>query len=365
MSDAAPPLEPDPFEETLAPLPTKEDEDSVETSKPKAVTAEASPEGSQYGEGVEPGQGRRSSVLARVERLDRDAEDAAETTIPTEPRWKFWKRPNKRDRQLDTLRQGATEMVGLLRSIRDRLEGEHSDRKGLMKTLTPLPVAVESLQSMSECQAETGRTLTGLRKTLEQRAEKDGLMIRSLDRMGHTMTHVEETFEKLGKTLTGMDQASQLSAKNMELLGERVSDSGRFMNESFVQLREAERDFTNYLSRTSRRSGMAMAAVCSLLVVSVVAVGFMFRENRNLLTAVQQNGSLVVQVPRNEPKAEASHRLALFDEQLRQVDDGIQEPDREIVTKPGDLEAGGAEEIVPVDTEATGLLSISKPPPRE
>ena len=102
-----------------------------------------------------------------------------------------------------------------------------------------------------------------------------------------------------------------------------------------------------------------------ILVVSVVAVGFMFRENRNLLTAVQQNGSLVVQVPRNEPKAEASHRLALFDEQLRQVDDGIQEPDREIVTKPGDLEAGRAEEVVPVDTQATGLLSIRKPPRRE
>ncbi len=365
MSEPGRPLETDPFEETLAPLPTKGDGESVETSKPKAVIAEARSEGSQEGEGAESRQGDGSSVLARVERLDRDAEDATEATIPTGPRWKFWKRPNKGDRQLETLRQGATEMVSLMRSIRDHLEGEHRDRKGLMKTLTPLPVAVESLQSMSERQAETGRTLTGLRKTLEQRAEKDGLMIRSLDRMGHTMTHVEETFEKLGKTLSGMDQANQLGAKNMELLGERVSDSGRFMNESFVQLREAERDFTNYLSLTSRRSGMAMAAVCSLLVVSVVAVGFMFRENRNLLTAIQKNGSLVVQVPRNAPTAEASHRLALFDEQLRQVDDGIGEPDREIVTKPGDLDAEGAEEVVPVDTQATGLLSIRKPPRRE
>ena len=43
----------------------------------------------------------------------------------------------------------------------------------------------------------------------------------------------------------------------------------------------------------------------------------------------------------------------------------IEEPDREIVTKPGELDAEGAEEVVPVDTQATGLLSIRKPPRRE
>ncbi|MCH2065045.1 MAG: hypothetical protein MK194_15125 [Roseibacillus sp.] len=343
-------LEPDPFQEPLAPLPLQESGKSAKARKPKAVTAEVpSDENSESGQA-------QTSVLGRVERV----EESSGSGTATVSRWKFWKRPNKNDEQLEALRQGATEMVGLMRSIRDHLEGEHRDRDGLIRSLSPLPSAVESLQSMSDRQDETGRTLEGLRTTLEQRAKGDGLVLRSLDRMGNTMSHVEETFGQLDRTLAGMDESNQHTARNMELLGERVADSGRFMNESFVQLLEAERDFTDFISRSSRRSGLGMAAVCSLLAMSVVAVGFMFRENRNLLTAVQQNGALVVQVPQNTAPYESPQSLALFDEQLKQVDDGIEEPDREMVTKPRDPKAEGVKEVVPVDTDGSGLLSINK-----
>ncbi len=346
-------LEPDPFQEPLAPLPPRKSGKSAEARKPRAVTAEVpSDEDSESGQA-------QVSVLGRVERVEESPERGGIA------RWKFWKRPSRHDEQLEALRQGATEMVGLMRSIRDHLEGEHHDRDGLIKSLSPLPSAVESLQSMSGRQDETGRTLEGLRKTLEQRAKGDGLVLRSLDRMGNTMSHVEETFGQLDRTLAGMDESNQHTARNMEMLGERVADSGRFMNESFVQLLEAERDFTDFISRNSRRSGLGMAAVCSLLAMSVVAVGFMFRENRNLLTAVQQNGALVVQVPQNAAPYESPQSLALFDEQLNQVDDGIEEPDREMATKPRDPRAEGVKEVVPVDTDGSGLLSINKAPRRK
>ena len=303
------------------------------------------------------------SVLGRLERLD----DGVGKESPPVPRWKFWKRPSKREQQLDTLRQGATEMVDLMRSIRDHLEagGGNIDRDGILKSLSPLPTAVESLKSMSDRQAETGRTLEGLHKTLEQRANRDGLLLRSLNRMGTTMSHVEETFGQLDRTLSGMDQSNQTTARNMELLGDRVADTGQFMNESFAQLRDAEREFTSYISRSTRRSGIAMVAVCSLLVISVLAVAFMFRENRNLLTAVQQNGALVVQVPQEVIKRDAPQSLAVIDEQMKQVEDGSGDSDHETTSQTRGPGVAGPDEIVPVETDGSGFLSINKPETRQ
>ena len=303
------------------------------------------------------------SVLGRLERLD----DGVGKESPPVPRWKFWKRPSKREQQLDTLRQGATEMVDLMRSIRDHLEagGGNIDRDGILKSLSPLPTAVESLKSMSDRQAETGRTLEGLHKTLEQRANRDGLLLRSLNRMGTTMSHVEETFGQLDRTLSGMDQSNQTTARNMELLGDRVADTGQFMNESFAQLRDAEREFTSYISRSTRRSGIAMVAVCSLLVISVLAVAFMFRENRNLLTAVQQNGALVVQVPQEVIKRDAPQSLAVIDEQMKQVEDGSGDSDHETTSQTRGSGVVGPDEIVPVETDGSGFLSINKPETRQ
>jgi len=303
------------------------------------------------------------SVLGRLERLD----DGVGKESPPVPRWKFWKRPSKREQQLDTLRQGATEMVDLMRSIRDHLEagGGNIDRDGILKSLSPLPTAVESLKSMSDRQAETGRTLEGLHKTLEQRANRDGLLLRSLNRMGTTMSHVEETFGQLDRTLSGMDQSNQTTARNMELLGDRVADTGQFMNESFAQLRDAEREFTSYISRSTRRSGIAMVAVCSLLVISVLAVAFMFRENRNLLTAVQQNGALVVQVPQEVIKRDAPQSLAVIDEQMKQEEDGSGDSDHETTSQTRGPGVAGPDEIVPVETDGSGFLSINKPETRQ
>ena len=221
------------------------------------------------------------------------------------------------------------------------------------------------LKSMSDRQAETGRTLEGLHKTLEQRANRDGLLLRSLNRMGTTMSHVEETFGQLDRTLSGMDQSNQTTARNMELLGDRVADTGQFMNESFAQLRDAEREFTSYISRSTRRSGIAMVAVCSLLVISVLAVAFMFRENRNLLTAVQQNGALVVQVPQEVIKRDAPQSLAVIDEQMKQVEDGSGDSDHETTSQTRGSGVAGPDEIVPVETDGSGFLSINKPETRQ
>lgn len=358
MSSSDPDPQPEPFNQPLAPLLIKEEEKSRRKSRPKAVMAElpdaTSVDGSQ---GVGSGAGG-SSVLAKVERLARPGADEGKVV----PRWKFWKRSRKREEEIDTLRRGATEMVDLMRSIRDHLEGGHADRDGILKSLSPLPTAVESLKSMSDRQAETGRTLEGLHKTLEQRANRDGLLLKSLNRMGTTMSHVEDTFGKLDRTLLGMDQSNQNTARNMELLGDRMADTGQFMNESFAQLRDAEREFTNYISQSARRSGIAMVAVCSLLVLSVVAVGFMFRENRNLLAAVQQNGALVVQVPARGEGSETGHRLAGTDgvvapTEARRMEELGDERD-ETQGNPAEAED---RMIVPAQTGGSILLPIIEP----
>ncbi|MFM1560201.1 MAG: hypothetical protein ACKJSK_12880 [Roseibacillus sp.] len=348
--------EPDPFTEPLAPLPASTKDMPEPSNVPKAVRAMAP--------AMEPERFLPSEdeiKIAAVERLEPERELAVTESRPA-PCWKFWKRPSKRDQQLETLRQGASEMVGLMRSIRDHLEDESGAREGLRRSLSPLPLAVESLKSMSESQADTGRVLSELRTTIERRAEKDTLVIKSLNRIGNTMSNVDETFSLMDRTLSSMDQSNQRTATTMEKLGERVTDSGRFMSETFARLRDAEREFTDHVTRSSRRSNFAMLAVCSILLLSIFAVAFMFKENRELLSAVQNNGALVVQVPVTEAPAE---RVAIF-EDLNQVDDGIGEPDREIVKTP--VEGDDEEErelVVPVNSEEDPLLSVNKLPRRE
>lgn len=356
-----PPADSDPFEEPLAPLPAPPPTGEAHSPNPPEALAAEGPEAPRDS------LPHSEAVVDRgpVERLQRlEPEPGAETTVSqvqeTAAGWKFWRRPKKRDRQMETLRQGASEMVSLMRSIRDHLADESGDRAGLKKSLTPLPISVEGLQSMSESQADTGKMLGELRTTIERRAEKDSILIRSLNRIGSTMSNVEETFSLMDRTLAGMDQSNQRTSKSMEMLGDRMSDSGRFMNETFAQLRDAEREFTDHITRSSRRSGMTMAAMCCMLLLSVLAVGFMFKENRRLLTAVQQNGALVVQVPR----ASDSPKEVVIFEDLDQVDDGIEEPDREIVEKPDEVDLK-KKEVVPIDTDGKGLLSVNKPPRRD
>jgi type VI protein secretion system component VasK len=134
-----------------------------------------------------------------------------------------------------------------------------------------------------------------------------------------------------------------------------MADTGQFMNESFAQLRDAEREFTSYISRSTRRSGIAMVAVCSLLVISVIAVGFMFRENRNLLTAVQQNGALVVQVPSQTPASGIGQNFVVNRGPAGQPEESEQEGE----APPSSLLNSADQTLYPVETEMPRLFPIN------
>ena len=282
MSEAENQSSAEPFTQPLTPLPSSQlkEEGEQEAREAEAVVERVTAE----------------PVLLQTELIEEPpAPVAVKKAAPK--RWMFWKRRDRRDEQLQVLRQGTSEMVGLMRSIRDHLESEHRDRQELSESLSPLPVAVESLQSMSESQVHTGRMLGELKNSMERSAEKDGYLLKSLNRIGETMTSVDKTFSEMDRTLGDFDKSNQRSLQTMEQLGERVEESDRFMNETFVRLRDAEKEFTDYVARASRRGTFAMVSVCTMLMCSIVAVGFMFKENRELLSAARADGPLIVRVP--------------------------------------------------------------------
>ena len=94
-----------------------------------------------------------------------------------------------------------------------------------------------------------------------------------------------------------------------------------------------------------------MVAMCCCLLLSVVSVAFMFQENRKLLAAVQNNGALVVQVPR---VAVSPERIAKQDEDEGDTESPGGPPGSGLTVQP--LE----EQVVPVDTEGRGLLSVTE-----
>ncbi|NNC88747.1 MAG: hypothetical protein HKN82_09855 [Akkermansiaceae bacterium] len=347
----------EPFSEPLSPLP----------STPEA---EPSPKGKD-------GDAQVQLTATAPAEAKGDGDAKLEIQQPKARRgWKLWRRgPSPREQQLAVLQQGCSEMVGLMRSIRDHLHHEHSEREGTKKSLSPLPLAMESLNTMKESQAQTGVMLGELTTHVARSRKNDEMLLSSFERFNTTMGGAAETFGSMDRTLKTFEKTNHRSLQTMQALGQRVEESDRFLGETFARLRDSEREFSERLGKSAKRSALATVSMCALLSVTVAILAVAFHEGNAQLAQIDSQ-SMRGWIART-PQFQDGRDTAVALEDLGR-DDGIDEPDREIVRDLGpvtvpdlgpvegplDFNQSPVQYPFGLETPAGGLLSITSPPKR-
>lgn len=208
--------------------------------------------------------------------------------------WKFWQRPSKRSMELSELRKGCEEISGVMGAVRDQLETANEDRQLLRTTLSPLPLAVDGLRRVGDNQRRTHEILEGLQECVERTAQKDTVFFQAMDRLNDGMSNMDMVVVGMGRTFSGIERNSKASTAMLEKLASRIDSSDRFMESAFTKLKESEKDFTDYVDESSRRSAMVTIGVCALMTLGITMLAYTLSNNNTRGPVVPAEPSAVV-----------------------------------------------------------------------
>jgi hypothetical protein len=142
----------------------------------------------------------------------------------------------------------------------------------LNKTLSPLPLAVDGLKRVADGQEQTNVVLKKVGDSLDRAEEKDKVFFKTMDRMGDTMSTMDMTVVGMGKTFSSIERTSKQSVDTMQRLSERLTESDRFLKETFERLRQAEQEYGDYMRTNARRSAMVTMTLCALLTLGIAVL---------------------------------------------------------------------------------------------
>lgn len=201
---------------------------------------------------------------------------STDTTLSDEgsaPRWKFWKRRNHKEQQLEVLRQGCNEMVGVMRSMKEEIELGREERVGVKTSLSPLPVAVASLQSLSKTQEKTGEILSELKTCVERSGERE------YD-VAHSLSTFNDSMATVGRTFVGLEKRSERSVDALQRLNKRIEESDKLHQAMFDRLRDSEHEFAEQMGRSSQRGAFAMVSACAIMSLAIVFMTVSLNQQR-------------------------------------------------------------------------------------
>jgi hypothetical protein len=188
--------------------------------------------------------------------------------------WKFWKRPNKRTQELIKLREGCESISGVMLEVRNHIESANEDRQLLRKTLSPLPLAVDGLRRIGDNQRRTHEILENLNECVERTNEKDAVFFKAMDRLNEGMGTMDMVVVGMGRTFSSIERNSKASTATLDKLAERIDSSDRFMESAFKQMKESEKDFTNFVDANSRRSAIVTVTICALMTLGITMLAY-------------------------------------------------------------------------------------------
>ena len=189
-------------------------------------------------------------------------------------KWRFWKRPNKRTQELIKLREGCENISGVMSEVRNHIESANEDRQLLRKTLSPLPLAVDGLRRVGDNQRRTHEILENLNECVERTNNKDAVFFKAMDRLNEGMGTMDMVVVGMGRTFSSIERNSKASMATLDKLAERIDSSDRFMESAFKQMKESEKDFTNFVDANSRRSAIVTVTICALMTLGITMLAY-------------------------------------------------------------------------------------------
>lgn len=225
------------------------------------------------------GEGMNDEVVLLNDGDDEVVEAPPLTMIGPKPEkvektWKFWRRPNKRTQELIKLREGCENISGVMSEVRDHIQSANEDRQTLRKTLSPLPLAVDGLRRVGDNQRRTHEILENLHECVERTNEKDAVFFKAMDRLNEGMGTMDMVVVGMGRTFSSIERNSKASTATLEKLAQRIDSSDRFMETAFKQMKQSEKDFTNYVDHNARRSAIVTVTICGLMTLGITMLAY-------------------------------------------------------------------------------------------
>jgi len=153
-----------------------------------------------------------------------DVTPAAGPVAPPAAResWLSRLRPgSKRDRQIAWLQAGYSEMLELMRTIRQHLERQEDVQHKMVSVLERVPESMESLKGITRVAEQQGEMINLLRQQTEAAAAHDRELIESMNRFNQTLGLLDETSRNSGRTVANLVEKSRESEDLLRRVIER------------------------------------------------------------------------------------------------------------------------------------------------
>ncbi len=151
--------------------------------------------------------------------LAADRDNAVEVSHPADtlpatpgrkPGWLARLKPeSQRDRQIAWLQAGYSEMLGLMRGIRDHLDRQEDIQHKLAGVLERLPESMDNLKSLGKAAEQQTETLGFLRQQMEAGIKHDQQLIESMNRFNATLGVMDQTTRASSKTVADLIEKSR------------------------------------------------------------------------------------------------------------------------------------------------------------
>lgn len=194
-----------------------------------------------------------------------------------EPRGTFLRPWARRDASIQQLQDSFNTLTDLMSTIRQSLDGQSRRQEELVKYLSHLPDALQSIPESSRVHGETLRAIHGqleqqninqnrLGEILDRMSQSDGEQKQNLDEIRERMDAIRETDETISANLSGLGSALQSVTRNstagaqvLEQLRDRLNDRDGQLEQ--IIHRQGTR-FTTMLAVAIFLSISALTAVC-------------------------------------------------------------------------------------------------------
>lgn len=128
---------------------------------------------------------------------------------------------SKRDRQIAWLQAGYSEMLELMRTIRQHLERQEDVQHKMVSVLERVPESMESLKGITRVAEQQGEMINLLRQQTEAAAAHDRELIASMNRFNQTLGLLDETSRNSGRTVANLVEKSRESEDLLRTVIER------------------------------------------------------------------------------------------------------------------------------------------------
>ena len=150
--------------------------------------------------------------------IERVEENSLEPVQPPKPKWwKKFKPGHKREVQMQSMQSGYQEVLGLVRSMRDNLDGQMESQKLLLEFMSELPGVADGLKNVGKATEQQKEMLNVIKGQMESNLDHNVAISSSMEKFNDTLFTMDDTTRKI---LEGA-RATEDSLKDMLERSER------------------------------------------------------------------------------------------------------------------------------------------------